>query len=43
MLEKLAEIILATTIILFAVSSLYFALTDFEPAKKKPGQSAPKG
>jgi len=42
-LEKLAEIILATTIILFAISSLYFALTDFESAKKKPGQNVPKG
>ena len=35
MVEKLAEIILAITIILFAVSSLYFALTDFKPVKKK--------
>jgi len=33
--EKLAEIILAITIILFAISSLYFALTDFKPVKKK--------
>jgi len=34
MLGKIAEVILAVTIILFAISSLYFALTDFEPNKK---------
>jgi hypothetical protein len=39
-LDKLAEILLAMTIIMFALSSLYFALIDFEDKKSK--QNTPK-